>query len=86
MTSYDGDTWNVPATSCPECSRVQQSQGFEVVVDETQPLCSTCSDQKRLRDFHASEVFQAWLRSLPAILTNEEYTAWVLAHPPPSQT
>ena len=87
MTSYDGDEWTVAITSCPECCRIHQVQGFTVVVDETQPLCDPCSERKRIVEFEASSVFQAWLASRPATFANEqEYTVWLLANPRPCQS
>lgn len=83
MTSYNGTEWTVLHTTCPDCSQIQRTQGFEVVVDETQSRCAECAEQKRVREFHASDVYQAWLASRPAIMTNEEYAVWVAEHPAP---
>ena len=66
---------------------MKQSQGYSVEVDPDQPLCYSCRQHKRGRDYFESQVFQDWLASCPdsARETIEAHTEWMLANPPPPQ-
>ena len=72
--------------SCPECCRVKQSQGFCVEVDPTQPLCMSCDEHKKAREWYESPVYQAWLLTIPPKeMSLEARTEWFGKNPPPKK-
>lgn len=71
------------STSCPNCITVRKSQGFSVIIDDTQPLCDSCAKWKADDDYFKSEAYVTWMASMPQGLTLEEMTEWVKSHPPP---
>lgn len=71
--------------SCPECCRVKKSQGYSIVIDESKPLCYSCHQDKKGRDYYESIEFQDWFASYPSFTTLEAHTEWIKANPPPPQ-
>jgi hypothetical protein len=63
---------------------VRKSQGFDVVIDDTQPLCTSCLEAKTYRDFYNSAIYQEWFASIPSGMTMEENMEWTKSNPPPS--
>lgn len=68
---------------CPTCCRVRQTQGFNVVVDNTKPLCAACNEWEANKQYIESAEYQQWLASRPENLTMEQIIAWMEENPPP---
>lgn len=73
----------LPSTSCPKCLTVRQSQGFDVIVNDSDPLCESCANWEANKRYLASEVYQTWLASIPQGLRVEEMIEWMKSTPPP---
>lgn len=73
----------LPLTNCPWCLAVRRSQGFDVVIDDKEPLCSSCLQCQKNNEYFESEDYKTWLASKPPGMTVEETYAWIATHPPP---
>lgn len=70
---------------CPKCAAVRLTQGFDVVVDESKPLCPSCSEWEANKQYIESAAYTEWIASRPEGLTIEQAIAWMEANPPPAK-
>ena len=95
MASYTNGIWTLAEPTCPSCCLVRLGQGFPMPA-ELGDYCVTCTEERALKAFYASEPYVTWKAALDAFVStqspqepmtpNPELTAWLESNPAPTRS